>query len=95
VVGRTGRVHADVEARAVVVEGEVVGNVSAADRVEIVAAGSLLGDIFAARVVLADGARFKGSIDMGPQAVSPLAAASAMDADKVESALSSVFDPIH
>jgi hypothetical protein len=32
---------------------------------------------------------------MGPQAVSPLAAASAMDADKVESALSSVFDPIH
>jgi cytoskeletal protein CcmA (bactofilin family) len=93
VVGRTGHVHADVEARSVVVEGEVVGNITAEDRVEVAATGSVLGDICAARVVLAEGARFKGSIDMGPQVVAAMPAPAAeMPADKVESALSSVFD---
>jgi len=93
-VGRTGRVHADVDARAVVVEGEVVGNIHAEDRVEVAATGSVFGDICAARVVLADGARFKGSIDMGPQVVAPMqsVAATSMPADHVESALASVFD---
>jgi cytoskeletal protein CcmA (bactofilin family) len=92
VVGRSGHVHADVEARAVVVEGEVVGNITASDRVEISATGSVLGDLRAARVVLADGARFKGSIDMGAPAVDSMAVAEPMAAASIENALSSVFD---
>ena len=46
------------------VVGEVVGNITADDKVEVAATGSLRGDIVAPRVVLADGAKFKGSIDM-------------------------------
>lgn len=65
-IGAHGRIQADVTARSVTVEGQVVGNITADDRVEIAATGSVLGNIRAGRVVLAEGARFKGSIDMGP-----------------------------
>jgi cytoskeletal protein CcmA (bactofilin family) len=63
-IGPNGRITADIHAKSVVVTGEVVGNVTAGDKVEIAATGSLRGDIVAPRVVLADGARFKGSVDM-------------------------------
>jgi cytoskeletal protein CcmA (bactofilin family) len=65
-IGTTGRIQADIAARSVTVEGQVIGNITADDRVEISASGSVLGNIRAGRVVLAEGARFKGSIDMGP-----------------------------
>lgn len=55
---------ADVEAAAVTVGGEVVGNVLAAQRVRLVAGGRLLGDVQAPSVVLEDGARFTGTIEM-------------------------------
>lgn len=64
-VAPTGVIHAEVRARSVLVEGQVVGNITADDRVEIAESGSVIGDIRAARVVLAEGARFRGSIDMG------------------------------
>jgi cytoskeletal protein CcmA (bactofilin family) len=46
------------------VAGQVVGNVTGAERVEVNAAGSVEGDIAAPRVVIAEGAFFKGKIDM-------------------------------
>ena len=64
-VGPTGVIRAEIRARSVLVEGQVVGNITADDRVEIAESGSVIGDIRAARVVLAEGARFRGSIDMG------------------------------
>jgi cytoskeletal protein CcmA (bactofilin family) len=64
-VGPAGRVAADVHAREVIVEGELVGNVHATGRVEITATGRLIGDIHAPRVVLADGGRVTGAVDMG------------------------------
>ena len=63
-IGANGRIQAEIHAKTVLVIGEVVGNVTADDKVEVAATGSMRGDIVAPRVVLADGARFKGTIDM-------------------------------
>ena len=67
-VGANGRIHGEVRAKSVVVVGEVDGNILADDKVEVAATGSMKGDIVAPRVILADGARFKGTIDMDGQA---------------------------
>lgn len=63
-IGQTGRVAAEIHAKSVVVGGLVQGNIVASDRVEVAATGTMMGDIRAPRVVLVDGSRFKGSIDM-------------------------------
>lgn len=58
-------------AREVVVEGKVVGNVDASDRLNVRAEGSLTGDVVAKRISIEDGAFFKGEIDIrtSPQLV--------------------------
>lgn len=63
-IGQNGRVTAEIQAKSVLVGGDVKGNITADDKVEVAATGTMLGDIRAPRVVLADGAHFKGSIDM-------------------------------
>jgi cytoskeletal protein CcmA (bactofilin family) len=63
-IGRNGQVNAAVNAREIVVLGKVRGNVSATDRVDIRAEGSLTGDVSAARISIEDGAFFKGGIDI-------------------------------
>jgi cytoskeletal protein CcmA (bactofilin family) len=63
-IGRNGQVSATITAREIVVLGKVRGNVSATDRVDIRAEGSLSGDVSAARISIEDGAFFKGGIDI-------------------------------
>ena len=63
-VGANGKILAEIQAKTVMILGEVTGNISADDKVEVAATGSMRGDIHAPRVVLADGGKFKGSIDM-------------------------------
>ncbi len=63
-VGANGKIKGEIFAKSVLVVGEVNGNVAADDKIEVAATGSMLGDIRAPRVILADGARFKGAIDM-------------------------------
>jgi cytoskeletal protein CcmA (bactofilin family) len=63
-VGRNGQVSASITAREIVVLGKVRGNVTATDRVDIRAEGSLSGDVTAARISIEDGAFFKGGIDI-------------------------------
>ena len=58
------RVHADVNARTVVVLGDFVGNIIASGKAEIGDTGSIVGDISAPRIAISDGARLKGTIDM-------------------------------
>lgn len=63
-VGPNGKVHSGVKAREVVVLGVIQGNVEASDRLEIRKDAKLVGDIKTARIVIEDGAYFKGSIDI-------------------------------
>ena len=63
-VGPNGRVQANVNAKEIIIQGTVKGNLRAVDRVEIRKSGSLTGDLVAARVIIEDGAFFKGSIDI-------------------------------
>lgn len=63
-VGRQGRVEADIVGRVVTVEGEVEGDLTADEQVILRSAAHVEGDITAPRVVLEDGANFKGLVDM-------------------------------
>src|SRR5579862_9745220 len=60
----SARVTADVIAREVVVYGNVKGNLRARDRIEIKKDGSVVGDLTTARIMIEDGAYFKGSIEI-------------------------------
>lgn len=63
-VGPQGRVQADVRAREIIIEGTVRGNLRASDRLQISKSGNVVGDLVAARIIIEDGAYFKGSIDI-------------------------------
>jgi cytoskeletal protein CcmA (bactofilin family) len=85
-IGPNGRIKAQVLAKSVIVLGEVNGNVTATEKVDIRDGGSVDGDIISPRVAIAEGAHFRGTVDMqrktaaGQQAqptVKPAAAAAA------------------
>ena len=64
-IGPTGVVRATVDAVSVVISGELVGDCAATNRVEIQASGRLTGNIRAPKIVISEGAHFKGRVDMG------------------------------
>ncbi len=73
-IGPNGTVHAGVKAREVVVLGTIQGNVEATDKIEIRKDAKLVGDIHTARIIIEDGAYFKGSIDIvKPEPAKPAA----------------------
>jgi cytoskeletal protein CcmA (bactofilin family) len=81
-IGPNGRIKAQVFAKSVIVLGEVTGNVTASDKVDIRDNGSVDGDIVSPRVAIAEGAHFRGSVDMqrkggAAQAAKPAAPAAA------------------
>ena len=63
-IGPNGKIKAAVFAKAVVIQGEVQGDITASERIDIRDAGSVDGDLSAPRIAIADGAHFRGSIDM-------------------------------
>jgi cytoskeletal protein CcmA (bactofilin family) len=63
-IGPNGKIKAQVFAKSVVVQGEVHGNITATEKVDIRDSGSVDGDVVAPRVAISDGAHFRGSIDM-------------------------------
>ena len=63
-VTQSGKVFASIEAREIIVFGEVRGNCVASERVDIRTSGSLTGDVIAARISIEDGAHFKGGIEI-------------------------------
>ena len=74
-IGPNGKIKAQVFAKSVIVLGEVIGNVTTTEKVDIRDGGSVDGDIVSPRVAIAEGAHFRGSVDMQrrggqPQAVS-------------------------
>ena len=65
IIGASAAIKADLIARSVLISGTVTGNVTASDRVDVHATGSVEGDITTPRLVLADGAMVKGKVDAG------------------------------
>lgn len=86
-IGPNARVQAGLKAREIIIQGSIQGNVDATDKIDIKKEAKLVGDIKTSRIVIEDGAYFKGSIDISkatsrptPQAspsatVAPVAAA--------------------
>jgi cytoskeletal protein CcmA (bactofilin family) len=63
-IGANGKIKAAIFAKQVVVFGEVIGNITASEKVDIRDNGSVDGDLASPRVAIAEGAHFRGSIDM-------------------------------
>ena len=98
-VGSNGRIKAQVAAKSIIVLGCVTGNLTVTEKVDIREKGSVEGDILAPRVAIADGAHFRGSIDMQrteqpastvrtvaafePEAKAPMPAAAPVNGDLV------------
>lgn len=85
-IGTNAKITAQVSAKVVIVMGHVHGNISATEKVDIRDNGSVDGDLSAPRVAIAEGAHFRGSIDMQqakgsgeskPAAASPTVASTA------------------
>jgi cytoskeletal protein CcmA (bactofilin family) len=64
-IGPRARVDATVHARNVTIEGKLTGDVSADDRVELVTSADVEGNVRAPKIVVAEGAKFRGNVDMG------------------------------
>ena len=71
IVEPSGVVKANVEVRNAVVSGVVVGNIAATESVELTKEGRMVGDIRSPRVIIVDGASFRGRVDMGDLAARP------------------------
>jgi cytoskeletal protein CcmA (bactofilin family) len=70
-IGPNARVQASLKAREIVIQGSIQGNVEAADKIDIKKEAKLVGDIKTSRIVIEDGAYFKGSIDISKAAPVP------------------------
>jgi len=68
-VSREAKLSADVEAGAIIVEGDVKGNLSANDRIELKSTARYEGDLRASKLVVDEGAVFSGHVTVGPEAV--------------------------
>jgi cytoskeletal protein CcmA (bactofilin family) len=89
-IGPNGKIKAQVFAKSVIILGEVTGNVTATEKVDLRDNGSVDGDIAAPRVAIAEGAHFRGSIDMQraggkPAESKPAQAAAAQNAPAASS----------
>jgi cytoskeletal protein CcmA (bactofilin family) len=77
-IGPNARVQAGLKAREIIIQGSIQGNVDATDKIDIKKEAKLVGDIKTSRIVIEDGAYFKGSIDISkptgrPQGAQPVA----------------------
>lgn len=83
-VGSNGRVQADIEAREIVVNGSVVGNLKAVDRVQLGSSGSVQGSVITPRIGIDDGARLRGNVETSRAGESRNVATSGSAKDKEE-----------
>ena len=67
VIGRTGKVKANIHAKVISVDGELTGDLFGIEQVIVHRSGRVVGNITAPRVSLEDGAKLKGTIDMDPR----------------------------
>jgi cytoskeletal protein CcmA (bactofilin family) len=72
-IGPNARVQAGLKAREIIIQGSIQGNVDATDKIDIKKEAKLVGDIKTSRIVIEDGAYFKGSIDISKATARPAA----------------------
>jgi len=65
VVAESGIIKAEVSVKNAIISGVVVGNVHASESIELTREGRMVGDISSPRVIIVDGASFRGNVDMG------------------------------
>jgi cytoskeletal protein CcmA (bactofilin family) len=70
-IGPNARVQAGLKAREIIIQGSIQGNVDATDKIDIKKEAKLVGDIKTSRIVIEDGAYFKGSIDISKATTRP------------------------
>ncbi len=68
-IGEQAQLHADIRGTRVVVKGQLKGSIVASERIELEASASVEGSLSANRVVIADGSRFNGGIDMDQRTI--------------------------
>jgi cytoskeletal protein CcmA (bactofilin family) len=68
-VAREAKMEANVEAGAIILEGEVQGNLTAQDRIEMKPTTKYEGDLTTSKLVVEEGAQFRGHVSVGPDAV--------------------------
>jgi len=84
-IGKEGRVKADIHASSVLIEGQLIGNIHSEGVVSLSSTASVKGDIHCGRIVMEDGARFTGRIEMGEARKAKIAPEAApIIADKAE-----------
>ncbi len=66
-LGPTARLNGDIVAREAVISGEVHGDISAFDRIEVTKSASIVGDLSTTKILIEEGAYFKGGIEIGKQ----------------------------
>ena len=71
VIGPNGRVHANVNAKGVVVQGKLEGDIRASERAELRKSAVAVGDIYTQRIAVEDGAYFKGKVDIQRETAKP------------------------
>jgi cytoskeletal protein CcmA (bactofilin family) len=92
-IGPNGTVHADVKAREVAVLGSLQGDVEATDKIEIRKDAKLVGNIKTARILIEDGAYFKGGIEVVK--AEPKAAPKAQQSAPAPPSAGPVAQPVH
>jgi cytoskeletal protein CcmA (bactofilin family) len=94
-IGPNGKIKAELFAKAVVVLGEVKGNVTATEKVDIRENGAVEGDITAPRVAIAEGAHFRGSVDMATKGKPATQSQAKPAAPTVEARQQAAPQPVH
>ena len=92
-VGPSAHVEAHVLAKSIIVVGHVTGDLTAYEKVDIRESGQVEGDVIAPRVAIADGANFRGTIDMRPTG-EPAATDATVDSYKREEAPTPNGEPV-
>lgn len=80
-IGQSAKARAEITAKTVIVLGEVVGNITATEKVDLKDTGSVEGDIVSPRLSVADGATFSGRVDMNRPHAGPTSAQASKKAD--------------
>jgi cytoskeletal protein CcmA (bactofilin family) len=92
-IGEGAEVRARISSRVVIIRGKVEGNVTAKDKVELLAPGRLFGNVSTPRLIITEGVVFDGDCSMGAAKEAGVASSKSLNAEKVAVAQASKLQP--